>query len=110
NRRPILREQIRCPLFDRRNLIAARQFYLLAAILVAQKPVFGGRYAHPPKNRLDRDWNRRVILARAYFRRTRTYQGGSLPTPGDLLSPRENWKAGRNRTTGTHLFSCIDAH
>src|SRR4029077_773249 len=35
---------------------------------------------------------------------------GSLPAPGHFLSPRKNWKASRNRTAGTNLFSCNDTY
>jgi len=79
--------------------------------LVAARTLYcGGGHGHSAQNRSDPTGNCRVTFLRACFPRTRTDQSGSLQTPGDLLSPAENWKAGRNRATVAHFFSSRGSH
>ena len=51
-----------------------------------------------------------VILMRALIFVVPALINVNLPAPGDLVSPRKNRKAGRNRTAGAHVFSCNDSH
>src|SRR5579864_5727273 len=69
-----------------------------------------GHYDDAPQDGSDGSGNRRHSLARAHFSSTHGPQRGPLPAPGDLLSPGKDWKADRNWTPGTHIFSRSDSH